>query len=118
MAGCLLTAFPMMAQSWGSGGYYIVDFSGAQLANTPVPSTSVSIGNPTGITTDAAGNVYIAGPSIIFKVDPSGMLTRIAGDGHNGYSGDGSPAVDAELGFPLAVPADPIDWNDSVGNLA
>ena len=47
----------LLGQSYGSGAYYIVDFAGDTLANTPVAATSVSIGNPTGIATDAAGNV-------------------------------------------------------------
>jgi sugar lactone lactonase YvrE len=62
--------------------------------------------------------VYIAGPSIIFKLDAAGMLTRIAGNGHNGYSGDGGPAIDALLGFPRAVPNDIADFWDVVGSLA
>jgi sugar lactone lactonase YvrE len=64
------------------------------------------------------GAVYIAGPSIVFKLDASGMLTRIAGSGHYGYSGDGGPARAALLGFPRAVPHDPIDFSDVVGSLA
>jgi sugar lactone lactonase YvrE len=84
----------------------------------PVPATSVSIGNPTGVAVDNNGNLYIAGPSIVFKVDPSGMLTRIAGNGHNGFSGDGGPATDALLGFPRASANDPIDFWDVVGSLA
>jgi hypothetical protein len=70
------------------------------------------------VAVDNNGNLYIAGPSIVFKVDPSGMLTRIAGNGHNGFSGDGGPATDALLGFPRASANDPIDFWDVVGSLA
>src|SRR3989442_2665861 len=96
----LLCTSSVLAQNYGSQFYSYVNFPGGNWPAVPAPATSVSIGNPTGVTTDAAGNVYIAGPSIIFKLDPSGMLTRIAVDGHNGYSGDGGPATDAELGVP------------------
>src|SRR2546425_2489257 len=113
----LLGAPFSLAQNYGSQFYSYINFPGTNWPDVPVPATSVSIGNPTGIAVDATGNVYIAGPSIIFKLDSGGMLKRIAGDGHNGYSGDGGPAAQAELGFPLAVPNDPIDWNDSVGSL-
>ncbi len=44
--------------------------------------------------------------------------TRIAGNGTNGDSGDGGPAIDAVLGFPRAFADDPIDFWDVVGNLA
>jgi NHL repeat-containing protein len=108
----------LFGQSYGSGAYYIVDFAGDSIANSPVPATSVSIGNPTGITADAAGNVFIAGPSIIFKLDPSGMLTRFAGSGHNGSSGDGGAAIRALLGFPRAYAFDAYDFFDVVGGLS
>jgi len=108
----------LFGQSYGSGAYYIVDFAGDTLANSPVAGTSVSIGNPTGIATDSAGNVYIAGPSIVFKLDPSGMLTRFAGSGHNGFSGDGGAASRALLGFPRAYAFDPLDFFDVVGGLS
>lgn len=106
------------AQDNGCSLYSCSDFPGDQWPTDPVPATSVSIGNPTGITVDPKGNVYIAGPSIVFKLDPSGKLTRIAGNGHNGYSGDGGQARDALLGFPSAVPNDPIDFWDVAGSLA
>jgi hypothetical protein len=114
----LLCTSSTLAQNYGSQFYSYVNFPGENWPADPVPATSVSIGNPTGITTDAADNVYIAGPSIIFKLDPAGMLTRIAGDGHNGFSGDGGPALDAELGFPLAVAHDLCCWGDAFGNVA
>jgi len=116
--GLLALTTSLLAQNYGSQFYSYTNFPGGNWPAVPVPATSISIGNPTGITTDVVGNVYIAGPSIIFKLDPAGMLTRIAGDGHNGYSGDGGPATDAQVGFPLAVPYDQIDWGDAVGSLA
>jgi sugar lactone lactonase YvrE len=114
----LVGASVLLGQSYGSGAYYIVDFAGDTLANSPVAATSVSIGNPTGIATDPAGNVYIAGPAIVFKLDPSGMLTRFAGSGHNGSSGDGGAANRALLGFPRAYAFDSYDFFDVVGGLS
>jgi len=96
---------------------HLTDFPGDAFHDAPVAGTSISIGNPTGIAVDMAGNVYIAGPSIVFKLDPSGMFTRVAGNGHNGYSGDGGPAKDALLGFPRATAHDIADFWDVASSL-
>ena len=53
-----------------------------------------------GITTDPAGNIYIADTSnnVIRRVDAvSGIITTFAGTGKLGYSGDGGPASAAQL---------------------
>jgi sugar lactone lactonase YvrE len=62
---------------------------------------SASIGYPGSIAFDAAGNTYIADSysSRIFKVDMSGTLTVVAGNGTHGYSGDGGLATSAALGI-------------------
>ena len=48
---------------------------------------------------DAAGNLYIAEPfnQRIRKVDTNGVITTVAGNGAQGVSGNGGPAVAAEL---------------------
>ncbi len=63
---------------------------------------------PNGIAADGAGNLYIAdtGNHRIRKVDASGIITTIAGDGVEGFYGDGGPALRAALSFPRAVAAD------------
>lgn len=69
----------------------------------PRPAISLanaSIGSPSGITVDAAGNVYFYSLNCLFKLAPTGALTRIAGDYTPGYSGDGAPAIDAQLDPP------------------
>jgi uncharacterized protein (TIGR03437 family) len=60
-------------------------------------ATDTSIDWATAVTTDATGNVYFISSNSVFRVDPQGFLTRIAGKGLPGYSGDGGPAVDAQL---------------------
>ncbi|MBK9167063.1 MAG: hypothetical protein IPM24_06310 [Bryobacterales bacterium] len=71
-----------------------------------IPATSVSIGSPSRIARDAAGNVYFAAFHCVYKVDPAGILTRVAGTGSPGFGGDGGPAVEARLTSPTAVDID------------
>jgi DNA-binding CsgD family transcriptional regulator len=61
---------------------------------------------PIGLSTDKEGDLYIADSANnrIRKVDPSGVITTIAGiGGLYGDSGDGGPARQAQLAFPFGV---------------
>lgn len=64
--------------------------------------------NPTGVAVDAANNLYIADQSnnVIRKVDTTGVITTVAGNGTYGYSGDGGPATSAMLRSPTGVAVD------------
>ena len=66
---------------------------------------NASIGHAVSIAFDTLGNTYIAdGPSNhLFKIDTSGNLTLVAGNGAAGYSGDGGPATSATLGNPEGI---------------
>jgi hypothetical protein len=60
------------------------------------------IGDPPKVSVDPAGNVYICTASfnVIIKVGPDGIATVIAGNGIDGFSGDGGPATSAMLNNP------------------
>jgi nitrogen fixation protein FixH len=62
-------------------------------------ATNAGLSNPNGVAVDAFGNLFIADTynSRIRKVDPTGMITTVAGNGTNGYSGDGVAATNARL---------------------
>ena len=77
------------------------------------PATKAEVFSPTGLVVDSAGNVYIsdAQNQVVRKVDTSGTITTIAGNGTPGYLGDGQPARQAELQFPAGIAL------DSAGNL-
>lgn len=66
------------------------------------------INAPTGVATDAAGNVYIvdANNDRIRKVNTSGIISTIAGTGVGGFSGDGAAATLAQLNNPSGVTVD------------
>jgi sugar lactone lactonase YvrE len=61
------------------------------------------------VASDVDGNLYIADTinHRIRRVDAStGLISTIAGNGVNGFSGDGGPATDAEIGFPTGIAVD------------
>ena len=64
--------------------------------------------NPLSVKFDQSGNMYIADQSnnVIRKVDPSGIITTVAGTGTGGYSGDGGPATAAEIKWPTDIAFD------------
>ncbi|MBV8196395.1 MAG: serine/threonine protein kinase, partial [Candidatus Dormibacteraeota bacterium] len=73
-----------------------------------VPALSSNI-FPLGLARDARGDVYVAdmGDNIVRRVDASGNITTVAGDDSLGFSGDGGPAVAAQLQAPQGVDLDP-----------
>ncbi|MEV0183496.1 serine/threonine protein kinase [Streptomyces sp. NPDC050625] len=54
------------------------------------------------------GGVFIADHANhrVRRIDGSGVLTTVAGDGLRGFAGDGADAVRARLGFPAALAVD------------
>jgi sugar lactone lactonase YvrE len=105
----------------------ITTIAGAQgrtcIGNTNYPScqigdgglaTSAALAYPTGLAVDSAGNLYIADGNhyVVRMISAStGIITTVAGNGNEAYSGDGGPATSASLYSvnSLAI--------DSAGNL-
>ena len=76
-------------------------------------ATNAELVNPSDITFDSAGSMYIAdlGNQRIRKVDISGIISTVAGNGIAGFNGDGGQALLAELNNPIGVAV------DGLGNL-
>jgi hypothetical protein len=70
---------------------------GSNLDGTVAVGASLSW--PSGLAFDGAGNMYIAdnGDARVRKVGTNGIISTVAGNGTNGYSGDGGPATWASL---------------------
>jgi uncharacterized protein (TIGR03437 family) len=102
--------------STGNISTYAGDFNTPGYKGDGGPATKVGVGlnNPVAVALDAGGNLYIADSenSVIRKVTAtSGIITTVAGNGTDGFSGDGGRAVFAELSHPKGVAV------DSAGNL-
>ena len=81
-------------------------------APTSASATAFPIQNPNGVAADPFGSMYLSTASnCVFRLDPSGNLSRVAGTCQAGYSGDGGSAVAAELNNPQGLAV------DALGNL-
>jgi trimeric autotransporter adhesin len=76
-----------------------------------IPGTSASLGSVGPLATDSHGSLFLGAGNMVLRWDPStGILTAMAGNGQQGYSGDGGNATSAQLSpISLAV--------DAAGNL-
>jgi chitobiase/beta-hexosaminidase-like protein/fibronectin type III domain protein/NHL repeat-containing protein len=94
----------------GSGIITTVAGNGTQgFAGDGAAATSASLYYPTGVTVDNTGNLYIAdyGNHRIRKVAAgSGIITTVAGNGTQGFAGDGAAATSASLNLPYGVTID------------
>ena len=92
-----------------SGNLYIADTLNSRVRKVSpsgVISTVAAQPNVSWVAVDGAGNLYITGGQVIYKVDPTGNSTTIAGTGAAGLSGDGGPATAAMLYGPQGLRVD------------
>ena len=85
------------------------------------PARSAQLNGPTAITVDTAGNLYIADASNyrVRRVSPAGLITTVAGNGTQGYSGDNGPATKAQLNGLAGIAVDGngnLYFSDKVGS--
>ncbi len=77
-------------------------------------ATSALLDDPYGMSVDSLGNIFIADTfnSVVRElVAVTGNIQTVAGNGTEGYAGDGGPATSANLLHPLGVAV------DSLGNV-
>jgi uncharacterized protein (TIGR03437 family) len=119
--------FPRNIAVDAAGNIYINDYNNNRVRKigtdgniTTVAGSGVCCSSPDGglgsaaylltgpVTTDPSGNVYIYDylTSRIRKVSSSGIITSFAGDGNEGFAGDGQPAVTARFSYVAALGTD------------
>ena len=69
---------------------------------------SAALANPFSMAADSAGNVYVADRDNhrVRRIDTNGNITTVAGNGEQGFFGDGGLATSASLNTPTAVAVD------------
>jgi hypothetical protein len=78
------------------GTVYRVDGTSFTPVSPAMDATSVAV--------DAAGNLYVTVyVGWIKKVAPDGTVTTLAGDGTEGYAGDGGPATESKIFHPHSI---------------
>jgi hypothetical protein len=72
------------------------------------PGTYLQLAGPRGVAIDGQGSIYFSDRNAnrVYKLDRNGISTAIAGNGSQGFSGDGGPASAAKLFNPMGVALD------------
>jgi len=107
-------------QAMKAGDIYTVAGRGmAAFSGDGGPATSAKFNRPMGIAVDGAGNLVITDfnnqrvrvvavttGTFYGQAMTAGDVYTVAGDGKQGFSGDGGPATSAELNYPTGVAVD------------
>ncbi len=104
-----------------AGNLFLFDLPNRGIRKVSLDGTITTVetigGNNYFVTADSAGNVFAACSGgwntldTVCEISPDGTVRRVAGNGTFGFSGDGGPAVSAQLAYSDGVAL------DSAGNL-
>ncbi len=75
---------------------------------TGVAALSVKLVQPRNLAIDNDGTVYVSdfGAHRVYRISTAGLLAGLAGTGKAGFSGDGAPALLAQLNSPAGLASD------------
>jgi len=94
-----------------AGNLYIAEPSQVSKVDPQGRRTGIPCGGALDVAVDSAGNLFVASWARINMVTPAGIISTVAGNGTEGFSGDGGPATSAQLSGLNSVAV------DSEGNL-
>jgi sugar lactone lactonase YvrE len=112
-AASLLGLFLLLDVTSFGQSYTIATYAGPSLPVNGGIATAQAIDFPYAVISDGAGGFYVSSfaPCRIYRVGADGKLTVVAGSGVPGFSGDGGPAVSAQINGPMGMVL------DGLGNL-
>ena len=99
------------SKAGASGGSVINTFAGSTnsgFGGDGGPANQAQLNQPFAAAFDGSGNMFLAdtGNNRIRKIDSSGKISTVAGNGSIGFSGDGGAATSASLNGPRGVAVD------------
>ncbi len=98
---------PLAVAVDASGDVLVADATQIWMVTSDGATSSLIIGltSPSGLAVASDGSLIIAdtGANVVRRLSTSGVMTTIAGAGTSGFSGDGSPALSAQLNAPSGV---------------
>ena len=97
----LALCLPLAAQT-----YTVTTVAGGAPAPAIAAGASLALGGLGRVGVNPAGNIYFTALNSVYSLSPSGTVTRIAGNGRAGFSGDGGSALSAQLNSPQGVVLD------------
>lgn len=107
---CLATAFAMgpLVTCVAGAPRKISTLAGTGIAGRDGdggPATAAKLANPFGVVRGPDGAVYVCEVDnhVIRRIAKDGTISTVAGNGTRGYSGDGGPALAAQLNEPYEV---------------
>jgi uncharacterized protein (TIGR03437 family) len=88
--------------------YTITTIAGTNTIQDGIPAIQAFLRQPQAVQIDSAGNIYVLDllDSRVRRIDPSGVITTVAGNGLAGFSGDGGPALNASINSPNDIALD------------
>ena len=94
----------------GSGIITTIAGTGSTMGSPAEDSaaTLASVHHPYGIAIDENGNIYFSDETAnkVRRINPAGIVSTIAGNGHSNYNGDNIPATNAWLFNPCGIAVD------------
>ena len=94
LALLVASANVMFAQS-----YSVTTIAGTDTIRDGIPAAQAFLRQPQAVQVDSAGNIYVLDQidSRVRRIDPTGIISTVAGNGLTGFSGDGGPALNASF---------------------
>ena len=98
----------------GAGEIFLFDVPNRSIRKISREGTISTVaiigGNNDFVAADGLGNVFAACPyhtyDTVCEISPNGTMRTVAGNGTQGFSGDGGPATSAQLNYPNGIALD------------